>query len=129
MLAHAAGVRVVHDRAAPAVIAVAVVLLTGGVARAADGAVPGDGPRTALSWYDDLRGRDTLTGNGFGLGERLSDRGVSAALCLTQVYQANLHGGRATGRHAGRYTGAYGLTLDFDLGKLLRLGVRLQIEF
>ena len=65
--------------------------------------------------------QDTLTGNWFGLGERLEDSGVTVALSLTQIYQINLHGGTSTHRRAGRYTGSYDLELEADLERLIGL--------
>lgn len=69
------------------------------------------------SWAD----RATLTDDWFGLGRRLSDRGLTTAVGLTQVCQQNLHGGTSTHRHAGRYAGRYDVELDADLEKLATL--------
>jgi len=78
---------------------------------------PAAGANHAGHWCE----RETLTNDWFGLGERLSSRGITAGLSLTQVYQLNLKGGLSTHRRAGRYAGSYDLELEFDLQKLLNL--------
>lgn len=65
--------------------------------------------------------RDTLSDNWFGVGRQLEQQGITVGLGLTQIYQLNLEGALATGRHAGRYTGTYDLEAEFDLDKLLKL--------
>ena len=61
----------------------------------------------------------TLTRDLFGFGQTLRENGIHLALGLTQIYQLNTHGGLATHRHAGRYTGSYDLELEVDLGRLM----------
>ena len=65
--------------------------------------------------------QETLSNNFFGLGDGLSDSGISVSLSLTQIYQINLRGGMSTHRHAGRYTGSYDLEFEFDLERILDL--------
>lgn len=72
-------------------------------------------------WFDSLCERDTLTGNWLGLGDRLEEAGVATAFGLTQVYQVNLTGGLATGRHAGRYAGSYDWESELDLETMFKL--------
>lgn len=66
-------------------------------------------------------GRETLTGNWFGAGDKLEETGLAFKLNLTQVYQQNLRGGLATGRHAGRYQGSYDLEGTLDTEKAFKL--------
>ena len=65
--------------------------------------------------------RETLTNNWFGLGRELEERGIALGLSLTQIYQSNVRGAAATGRHSGRYTGSWDLELDVEPGKLLKM--------
>lgn len=59
--------------------------------------------------------RDTLSKDWFGLGEELSEHGMSIDLGLTEVYQANMHGGKNTHRRTGRFAGSYDLELGLDM--------------
>ncbi|MFW6155379.1 MAG: carbohydrate porin [Planctomycetota bacterium] len=77
---------------------------------------PPTGAKTSTLWE-----RETLTNDWFGLGRQRAEQGVSVNLGLTQVYQANLRGGRSTHRRSGRYAGSYDLELELDTGKLFRL--------
>ena len=87
-----------------------------------------DGPAHTLACLKCMGKRDTLSNDWFGLGRQLAEEGISGNLSLTQIYQMNLHGGLATHRHAGRYTGSYDLEVEFDLEKLLRLkGARICV--
>jgi len=92
----------------------AVVLVSAvGVVRAGDAPAAGE---TAS-----LMERDTLTGNWFGLGEIVAPKGLSVALGVTQVYQANVHGGLSTRGTSDRYSGSYDLELELDLEALVGL--------
>lgn len=73
------------------------------------------------SCHSSLLDRDTLTDNWLGMGRKLSEKGLSVNLGLTQVYQQNLQGGLSTHRHAGRYSGRYGLEIDADMENLANL--------
>ncbi len=70
-------------------------------------------------WLDELADRDTLTGNWFGYGDELAERGISIALGLTQAYQINLGDGASTHKREGRWTGSYDLEAHLDLDKLI----------
>jgi porin len=97
-----------------------ILMVTCGIAVAADPAPKAPAAETESSFFDDLCTRDTLTGNWFGLGDQLEEStGITIGLSLTQIMQMNLQGGLATHRHAGRYTGSYDLEGTFDLEKLL----------
>lgn len=61
--------------------------------------------------------RETLTDRWLGGGQKLEEAGLIFKLGLTQIYQQNLRGGLATGRHAGRYTGSWDLEGELDLEK------------
>ena len=65
--------------------------------------------------------QETLTNNWFGLGEKLSEEGITVALSATQVYQQNLRGGLSTHNREGRYEGSYDLEFWFDLDKLFKV--------
>jgi porin len=68
---------------------------------------------------DDIWRRETLT-NGFaGLGDKLAESGIEVDLSMTNIYQANVHGGLSTHRRQGRHTGSYDLEISSDLQKLL----------
>ncbi len=68
-----------------------------------------------------LMDREAFTDNWFGLGRKLEDHGIRVGLGLTQAYQVNLHGGLATHRRAGRYTGSYDLEFELEPATLLNL--------
>lgn len=63
--------------------------------------------------------RDTLTNNWFGMGKKLSEKGLDFNLYVTQVGQQNLRGGLSTHRRAGEYAGRYDLEGQADLDKLV----------
>jgi len=65
--------------------------------------------------------RETLTGNWFRLGQELEEHGIALGFGLTQIYQNNVRGAAATGRHSGRYTGSWDLEIDVEPAKLLKL--------
>jgi len=65
--------------------------------------------------------RETLTGSWFGLGDSLSERGLTVSLGLTHLWQVNAHGGAATHRHAGRWSGSYDLEIEADLEQIAGL--------
>ena len=92
----------------------ALVLVLAGGSVVAQEPKPTDGPVS-------LWRRETLTDNWFLLGRKLEAQGVAVGLTLTQIYQVNVRGGTATGRHAGRYTGSWDLQLEADPARLLRL--------
>jgi len=73
--------------------------------------------------------RETLTNNLFGLGDRLSDSGVTVSRGLTQIYQVNLQGGMSTHRHSGHYAGSYDLELEFDLERILQGDLTTRANF
>ncbi len=56
----------------------------------------GEGDAARTSPRPSICERETLTDDWFGLGETLTDNGVSVALSATQVYQMNLAGGLAS---------------------------------
>jgi len=82
-------------------------------------AVAGEPPK--VSEVPSLWKRQTLTNEGFGLGEKLAERGVSVNLGVTQIYQQNLRGGLSTQSRSGRYPGSYDLELELDTEKLFHL--------
>jgi porin len=61
---------------------------------------------------------DTLTGDWFGFGDELRDRGVSSTLNLWGVYQGNVTGGLETEDEAN---GLYWFANHFDLERLVGL--------
>jgi len=95
-------------------VAVVLVVCVGKVLGAEP---PVEAPAAPVSLAD----RETLSGDWWGLGERLSETGVRIGLGATQAYQFNVNGGTATHRHAGRYAGSYDLELDVDLERLAGL--------
>jgi len=78
-----------------------------------------DGPQA--TWLDALIERETLTDDGFGLGEQLARRGLTVSLGLTEVYQINTHGGLNTDRRKGRWAGSYDLEIEVDFETLISL--------
>ena len=84
-------------------------------------AAGGEPNRSSDEPPEPLLQRDTLTDNWFGLGREIEARGITLGLSLTQIYQTNVRGAAATGRHSGRYTGSWDLELDVEPGKLLKL--------
>ncbi len=80
-----------------------------------------DSASHTLTCFECFSQRDTLTNNWLGLGDQLSEQGITASLSLTQIYQTNLTGGLSTHRHSGRYTGSYDLEVEFDLERLFNL--------
>ncbi len=67
---------------------------------------------------ESLRQRDTLTGEWFGLGRKLTQRGITVNLSLTQNFQQNLSGGTNTDVQRGHYAGSYDLEIEVDLEAL-----------
>jgi len=94
--------------------AVAVLIGLAAAAWGADANAPSN-------WLEAMRQRESLTDGFDGAAGTLEDRGVRTVLGLTQIYQANLRGGQALHRRAGRYTGSYDLELDVDLDKAARV--------
>lgn len=90
-------------------------------APAAAKTVTPDAPAAAKDPPASLWTRDTLTGNWFGYGDRLAEKGLTISLSATQVYHGVVHGGTATHRHAGRYAGSYDLELEAELDALAGL--------
>ncbi|MFW5839564.1 MAG: carbohydrate porin [Planctomycetota bacterium] len=78
-------------------------------------------PDRSGSFTDDIVGRDTLTDNWFGFGDKLVQRGIWVGLGTTNVYQVNTHGGISTHDREDRFTGSYDLEVEFDLETLLNL--------
>lgn len=70
---------------------------------------------------DDVWSRDTLTNGFFGLNDGLADSGIEIALGMTNIYQANVHGGNSTHNKQGRDTGSYNLEIGVDLEPLLNI--------
>ena len=68
---------------------------------------------------DSVLKRETLTGDWFGWGEPLEERGLSVGLGLTQAYQHNFHGGVEPG--VGANSGSYDLELEADMERLAGL--------
>ena len=75
-------------------------------------------PAAPTGSAEETEAPDTLTGQWFGAGTKMEAQGLSLRLNLTQAYQGVVHGGLATHRHAGRYTGTYNLELEGNLEKL-----------
>ena len=94
---------------------VTALVVLGLVGASAGGEAAQPGP------LESLVERDTLTDNWFSLGRTLEEHGVTVNLGLTEIYQINTHGGRATDRQKGRATGSYDLEAEFDLEKLISL--------
>ena len=109
-------------------VALAAAILAAAAARAAAaqpetapaGGRPAVGAPAAAQEADAPPG-GTLTGNWFGAGDRLAERGLTLKLSATQVYQDLARGGGFTHRHAGRYTGTYDFEAEADLEKLARV--------
>jgi len=76
------------------------------------------GPK--LPWQDGVP-EDTLTGNWFGLGDKLESHGVTLKLDFTTVYQKVVKGGLEGQTGKGEDTGTYNLRLNVDLEKLIAL--------
>ncbi|HTH98034.1 MAG TPA: carbohydrate porin [Stellaceae bacterium] len=64
---------------------------------------------------DDLWHRDTLTGNWFGFGDKLSDKGISLSATETSEFLSDVSGGLKRG---SAFDGRLEMDLDLDLAKL-----------
>jgi porin len=100
-----------------------LVLGLWGIGAAAEPAVPSPPAATAptAASRPNFWDRDSLTGNWFGLGKVLDEQGISVRFIVTEVFQADVHGGLSTHRKQGRESGKYDLKVSFDLDKLLHL--------
>jgi len=96
-----------------AVLAAALLLIAVGAALAQEGA--------KSDWLETLAERETLSGDWFGFGEALAEKGLTVGLGATQVYQVNARGGLSTHRRAGRCAGSYDLELEVDFEKFVDL--------
>ena len=110
------------------IIAAAIsILIAGNVCLAQDAAPEaetadqghGHGPVHTITCLQCMTKRDTLTDNWFGLGEQLSEQGLTVSLGLTVISQFNHRGGISTHRKAGRFTGSWDLEFEADMEELL----------
>ncbi len=67
----------------------------------------------------DLWNKETLTDGFWGLNDGLAESGIEVSFGVTNIYQANVHGGTSTRNRKGRHTGSYDLEIGADLQQLL----------